>query len=252
MAILKSGPWQVYLHYGQLTRSHSQAEALNFSAAFNGIDVTHDTGTTGYGSPMHRGYFSRGANHNVPLVNGEGEDLGPLGERREWVVEHGDPQSPLRGQLLEFSPDPARVGAAQLKYQPGVSAQRALAIKGDTLVDTASVETRAATPQKLGLALHVQGRARLPAAFQPDPDFARGRPEPFGYWRRVSGATFHDRAEFDVDYGQVVLHVTIETPGEFRLWHGDTPDSPPRRRESFYVETSGRQAVFTTTFSPAR
>jgi oligo-alginate lyase len=251
MAIIKSGRWQVYLHYGQLTRSHSQAEALNFAASFDGVDVTHDTGTTGYGSPMHRGYFSRGVNHNVPLVNGEGEDLGPLAERREWVVEHGDPESPMRGQLLGFSIDPARVSAAQPKYRADARAERILSIDGDKLVDHATIESSAGAPQKLGLALHIQGKARLPENFQPDAKFAEGRPEPFGYWRDVAGASFRDRVEFDVDYGEVVLHVIIATPGEFRLWHGNTPDSPPRRRESFYVETTGTKAIFTTTLESA-
>jgi hypothetical protein len=92
----------------------------------------------------------------------------------------------------------------------------------------------------------------LPAAFQPDANFAQGRPEPFGYWRDVTGASCRDRVAFDVDYGAAVLRVTIACPGEFRIWHGDTPDSPPRRRESFYVETTGTQAVFTTTLEPAR
>jgi hypothetical protein len=45
----------------------------------------------------------------------------------------------------------------------------------------------------------------LPAAFRPDADFAKGRPEPFGYWRA-----------------------------------------------SFYVETTGTKAVFTTTFGPQK
>lgn len=248
MAIIRSGPWQVFIHYGQLTRSHTQAEALNFSASFGEIDVTHDTGTTGYGSPMHRGYFSRGADHNVPLVNGEGEDLGPLAERREWVVEAGDPQSPLRGRLLDFAPD--RVSAAQPKYRGDAQARRTLTIEGDRLVDIATIESTAKEPQLLGLALHVQGKARLPEIFKPAANFAKGRAEPFGYWKGVTGATCRDHVEFDVDYGKMVLHVTIATPGEFRVWHGDTPDSPPRRRESFYVETTGTQAVFTTTFTP--
>jgi hypothetical protein len=252
MALLKSGPWQVFLHYGQLTRSHSQSEALNFSASFNNIDVTHDTGTTGYGSPMHRGYFNRGANHNVPLVNGEGEDLGPLAERREWVVEKGEPQSPLRGQLLEFSAQPARVGAAQPKYQNGVHARRTLVIDGDKLIDTATVESTATAPQKLGLTLHVQGKARLSKEFLSDAGFAANRPEPFGYWREVTGATFRDRVSLDIDFGGTTLRVTIAVPGEFKVWHGNTPDSPPQRRESFYVELSGTKAVFTTTFEPVK
>ena len=39
-------------------------------------------------------------------------------------------------------------------------------------------------------------------------------------------------------------------PGEFRLWHGSTPDVPPKRREGFYVETQGTEATFVTTFVP--
>ena len=106
--------------------------------------------------------------------------------------------------------------------------------------------------RRSSLALHVQGKARLPATFQPDAKFATGRAEPFTYWRNVTGATCRDRVEFDVDYGPRVLHVIIATPGEFHVWHGDTPDSPPRRRESFYVETMGTKAVFTTTFVPVQ
>jgi hypothetical protein len=45
MALLKSGPWQVFLHYGQLTRSHTQSEALNYSAFYEDTDITHDPGT---------------------------------------------------------------------------------------------------------------------------------------------------------------------------------------------------------------
>ena len=254
MALLKSGPWQVFLHYGQLVRSHTQSEALNYSAYFGDVDVSHDTGTVGYGSPLHRSYYTRGANHNVPLVNGEGEDLGPLGERREWVVEHGDPQSPLRGQLLEYSESPARASAAQPRYRADARARRTLEVKGDSLIDTAIIESTAKAPQKLGLALHLQGKVRLAESLLPAKNFADGRPEPFGRWRDVRGASFTDHAEFDVDYGKgVVLHVTLTAPGEFRLWHGSTPDAPPRRRESFYLELSNpaTTATFTTTFAPA-
>jgi len=253
MALIKSGSWQVFLHYGQLTRSHSQAEALNYSAFYGDTDITHDTGTVGYGSPMHRNYYTRGANHNVPLVNGEGEDLGPLAERREWVVENGEEISPLVGELLEFSAAPARVAAGQPHYRSDAKARRTLSIEGDTLTDVANVESAATTPQKLGLGLHVQGKVRLPANFQADETFAKDRPDPFGYWRNVATAVFHDRAEFDVDYANaVVMHVTVSTPGEFHMWHGTTPDSPPRKRESFYVETVGNSATFTTTFAPAK
>jgi hypothetical protein len=233
MAVLHAGDWQVFLHYGQLTRSHAQAEALNFSASFAGTDITHDPGTVGYGSPLHKNYYTRGLNHNVPLVNGEGQD----------------PQ-PQPGKLMAYSE--TSVAAAQPIYRSDASASRQLVIDGDRLVDTAVVESKGLAPQKLGLALHLQGKVRLPAAFAADANFAQGRPPSFGYWRNVKTATYRDRAEFEVVYGQLVLRVSIAVPGEFRIWHGDTPDEPPHRREGFYVETTGTKAVFTTTFAPGR
>jgi hypothetical protein len=102
--------------------------------------------------------------------------------------------------------------------------------------------------------LHVHGKARLPATFVAAESFATGRPEPFARWKDVRGATFHDRAEFEVTFEKdVVLHVTLTAPGEFKLWHGSTPDAPPKRRESFYIELAApaRSATFTTTFAPA-
>jgi hypothetical protein len=38
------------------------------------------------------------------------------------------------------------------------------------------------------------------------------------------------------------------------LWHGSSPDVPPKRRESFYLELTSpaTTATFTTTFSPVK
>ena len=250
MAILKDGPWQLFFHYGQLTRSHTESEALNFTAYYGETDLTHDVGTYAYGSPLHLGYFTRGLAHNALLVNGEGQDLGAFGERREWIVEEPDYTRPMRGELLEFSTNPARVTAAQPQYRRDASARRTLEIRGQSLIDTAVIEGKTDQPQKLGLALHIQGKTRLPTTLTPDANFTAGRGEPFSYWRDARSGTFRDRAEFVVDYGTVVMRVTIATPGEFKLWHADTPDLSPRRRESFYVELTGTRATFTTTFEP--
>lgn len=252
MAVLQSGPWQVFVHYGQLQRSHAQPEALNWSASFAGIDVSHDTGTTGYGSPMHRGYFARGANHNVPLIDGEGEDLSALNDGKQWPRGDGIPQSPQLGRVLEFSTAPARLGVEQPRYTPHARARRTIAIDGDVLVDRVDLATDDGAEHALGFTLQLEGAAQLPAAFAAAPDFARARPEPFGYWRDVRGATFRDRAVIPVRFGARTLDVVIECAGEFRLWHGDTPDVPPRRRETLYLETRGTAATFTTRISPAK
>jgi len=234
MALLKSGPWQVFLHYGQLTRSHSQSEALNYTAFFGKTDITHDSGVVGYGSPLYKGYYQRGLNHNVPLVNGEGQE--PIDA----------------GKLLSYSA--TSVSAAQPSYRKDARASRQLAIEGDRLIDTATVEMTGKTPKKLGLALHLQGKVKLAENFTADTAFATDRPEAFKYWRDVRSATYRDRAEFDVAYGETVMHVTIESPGDFRLWHASAPDLPPKRRDSFYLEksTPATSATFVTTFAPVK
>lgn len=232
MAVLRAGEWQVFLHYGQLAKSHSQREALNFSATHGAADITHDPGTVGYGSPLHRGYYTRGLAHNVPLIDGEGQ-------------EGND-----RGAMLEFTP--ARARAVQPKYRPGVSAGRELAIEGDALRDTVTVEC-AGGPRRLGLAFHLQGRARLPEGFWADTDFARGRPEEFAQWTEVRVGRFKQTVEFEAAFaGGTVIRVVLNAPGEFRIWRGSSPDAPPRRRESFYLELTepASRAVFTTTLVP--
>ena len=249
MAILKSNGWQIFFHYGQITRSHTESEALNYAAFYGTADITHDPGTTGYGSPLHLGYHTRGLAENDPLVDGEGEYLGPIGERREWIIEIINPHWPMRGRLLGYSENPAWVSAAQPQYRPDASARRTLEIKGNRLVVTTAIETTGGE-HKLGLALHLQGKVKLPDSFRPDPNFADGRPEPFRYWQDVTGASFRDRAEFDVDYGTVVMRLTLELPGPFKIWHASTPDVAPRRRESFYLETTGTEETFVTTFAP--
>ena len=235
MAVLRQGQWQVFFHYGQLPiKSHLQAEVLNFSAFFGDTDITHDPGTVGYGSPLHKNYYAVGLNHNVPLVNGAGQE-----------------EPPQAGELIEFNPAQSRVTAAQPTYRSDARARRTLVIEGDKLVDTATIETTKGESKQLGLALHLQGKVRLPAEFKADAAFAKDRPEAFGYWENVRAASFRDSAVFDVDFGKLTMRVTLAVPGEFRVWHGSAPDAPPARRDSFYVETTAKAATFTTTFAPA-
>jgi hypothetical protein len=243
MAVLKGGPWQVFFHYGQPSiKSHLQAEVLNFSAFYDDIDVTHDPGTVGYGSPLHRNYYITGPCHNVPLINGEGQEQPPKGRRP-------DPFAKTRaGDLIDFSPDPPSVSAAHSVYRRDAKAQRTLSIEGDRLVDIVAVESTTDTPQKLGLVLHVQGKARLPKEFKDDKSFALGRPKPFEYWTNVRQAKFENEVVIDADFGSVTIRITFATPGEFMIWHASTPDSPPNRREAFYLEKSATQTRFSTTF----
>lgn len=234
MAILRQDEWQVFLHYGQLDASHAQAEALNFEVFLGRTDVSHDPGTVGYGSPLHREYFTQGLAHNVPLVNG-------LGQVR-WHP----------GKLVAFEKEGGRMVARQADYRDGAVAERELRLEGDRLVDVTRLELRSgAGAASLGLALHLQGRVQSGdlAKLSVDSAFAAtNRPPAFRHWLEPRRAVFTNRASFHLNLDARVLRVTFEHPGPFTLTHAITPDVPPRRRESFLLETTGTEAVFVTTF----
>ncbi len=234
MAVIRKGPWQVFFHYGQLTQSHSQEEALNFEAFYNLTDITHDPGTVGYGSPLHREYFTTGLAHNVPLVNGQGQ--------KKWAP----------GKFVEFEADEGEVEAAQPEYQLGVSASRKLKVEGSRLIDTVKVQTR--QTGKIGLVLHLQGQVEVPSRlFHDDPDFSSKMPvESFRYWQNARTASYENQNKVAVlvRYPEVVLKVTFDVPGPFSLTLVNSPDTPPARRDTLYLETSGTDVTFKTTFEP--
>lgn len=237
-AVIKKGPWQLFFHYGQLNPSHAQSEALNWSASFEGMDFSHDPGTVGYGSPLHKGYYQRGLGQNVPLVNGEGQA----------------PWNP--GKLLSFDADAAVVSAEQPYYRSDATARRTLHINGDSLIDEVTVTSTSEDPAKsaqLGLALHLQGKPRLSSEFKaiPNETFAQNRPEPFRYWKEIRSATFKDHAEIEVEFpDDRIIKVQFSTPGIFTIYQGSSPDVPPTRRAGFYLEKQGKEATFVTKFTP--
>ncbi|MCF7669322.1 MAG: heparinase II/III family protein [Verrucomicrobia bacterium] len=235
MAILKSGRWQVFYHYGQLTSSHAQSEALNYEAYFGKTPITRDSGTVGYGSPMHRGYYTRGLNHNVPLVNGDGQ--------HGWAP----------GRLVVFDADTVRVVAEQPEYQPHVSAERELQIEGGRLIDTVRVrvdERYEGTPD-IGLVVHVQGTPRPEGDLKADPGLAqRIGNNSFSYWEDAKTGVFEDDFECIVDFNGARIRLRFETSGEFKLTHASAPDVPPRKRDVFYLEKPGRNTEFKTVWTP--
>jgi oligo-alginate lyase len=232
MAVLRQGPWQVFFHYGQLHQSHSQQEALNFEAFYENTDITHDPGTVGYGSRLHREFFKTGLAHNVPLANGQAQ--------AKWHP----------GKLLRFNPGTAEVAAVQPEYQRGVTAARELRIDGSRLIDTVTLKSD--RHRLLGLVLNLQGRVELPASFMDVPDFAKsGRPASFSHLTDFKRARFQDRAAFRVHYPERAMQVTLTLAGPFYVLHASAPDAPPNRRDMLYFETDGTIAVFQTNIEPA-
>ena len=181
MALLRGKSWQVWLHYGQLTNSHSQNEALNFEAYWNDFDVTHDAGTVNYGSPLYVNYYRRGLAHNALLVDGEGEE--------GWH----------EGELVKFDAQNLTVSASQPKYRPNAKATRTLQIEGDSLRDVATIETTDGKAHSLGLSLQLQGEIASDGVWRDAvavEHFADKRPKSFGYWKALGALDNQARNQF--------------------------------------------------------
>lgn len=231
IAVLRKGDWQVLVQFGQLTRFHAQEEALQFMAYNGATDITSDPGTVQYGSKLHKGYFQRGLNHNVPLINGEG--MSP-------ILQYGN--------LVSFRSDQIEVSLPE--FRPDASANRKISIVNNSMVDELSVSLKGDQPKNIGMMLHLQGHVKLNNNFTPDDAFmSPPRTAPFKYLKDPSLADCVDSASWTVEYpNDKSMTVTIAVPGKFKVWHAFSPDtSPSAQRECFYVEKNGTAASFTTT-----
>ncbi len=226
MALLKKGPWQVYFHYGQLDPSHAQAEALNYEAYYESIDVTHDSGTVGYGSPLHKGFFQTGAAHNTVLIDGQGQG--------KWNP----------GTLVAFDGTKGMVAARQDEFRPGVAVERKMEIDGDKLIETTETKCSDTAPHRIGLVLQIQGKVALPAAAAPSPDVQ------LPYWRQARSWDGGRKVELTFMAGGRQFSIMVESADLLRVTHATTPDAPPATRESLYFETTGQSATFKTTWQP--
>lgn len=215
-AVLRSGDWQVFFHYGQLDSSHAQAEALNFEAYWRSHDITHDPGTVGYGSPLHRGFYQTGLAHNVPLINGQGQ--------ARWA----------EGELVSFDAARPSIRARQKNYRPGWEAERAISIEGGALKDV--VEVRGQEKARIGLVLHLQGEVASQAGWMT-------ADSPFPYFeatRRAAAADGLFEAAMD---GR---KLRVSAGGPMTVWVGKTPDAPPHKRTTLYFEVEAQAARFET------
>ncbi len=214
-AVLKSGEWQVFFHYGQLDPSHAQAEALNFEAYWRDRDMTHDPGTVGYGSPLHRGFYQTGLAHNVPLINGQGQ--------ARWA----------EGEVVSFDSRRPSIHARQKDYRPGWDAERTLAIEDGALKDV--VEVKGSETARIGLVLHLQGEVSPGVAMEP-------AASPFQYFEDTKRAQV--AGVFEAAMGARKVRVSAGRP--MTVWLGATPDAPPNRRATLYFEVEAQAARFET------
>jgi hypothetical protein len=231
-AMLRHQGWHLFLHFGQASRNHAQYEALSFELQHDLGRIVTDLGTTAYGSPLHMNYFTRAAAHNVPMVNDHGQNNFAL------------------GQLTGFEPEQGRMVAKQLKYRPGVTVTRELALNAQSLFDEINVIPQKSAPaiSTLGAILHLDCDLVLPQ-LQRAPIPGLPTETGFGYWQQLATYRLPARFEFNAICGTVAMQVQIDGPAEGIMLIGHPPVLDKRNRQAIYVRYPVSQGKIQTTYT---
>lgn len=234
MAVLRAGSWQAYVHYGQATINHAQAEALTYELHEGTQVISSDSGAANYTSPQHTNYFTKGASHNVPLVDGLGQ--------RAW--------SPGQVELMDAASATLRV--TQAGYQPGVNVTRTLQATATGFLESTSLQVTNGSTRRLGSAFHTACTVSPLAGLQP---LASGSATPPGnvstaYWTGLNAYRAAATWSVLLQCGAKAYEYRVQGTAGQTVYIGSSPTTPlPAVRQVLYYEVAAAQASFSTAIS---
>ncbi|WP_422012432.1 heparinase II/III domain-containing protein [Roseateles sp.] len=233
-ASLRRGNWQVFIHYGQKTQAHAQAEALGYELADGTTNISRDAGTSNsYGSPQHLEYFSQGLGNNVPLVDGQGADGYTLGE------------------VKAFDPTTGFLDVLQASYRTDASARRSFKLDASGFSETSRITlTKAgATPRRLGVVFNTTCSIQVtdPRAGTASATTAPTGAPGFKYWTGITRQTAQATWAAKLNCGGKAYELTVVGPAGHAVYRANAPSTPlPSTRNTLYLETNGTDATFST------
>lgn len=238
-AILKNESWQAFVHYGQLTFAHAQAEVPGYELYANSTPVAVDQGTVDYGSPWHEQYFRRAVAHNVPLIDGEGQEL----DRGNW----------LPGHLDHFDPQQPAVSVSQASYRQGGAVNRQIRLQDQAFVDTTHIGlTGAGDKRRLGTVFNTDCQIDIDDSNDlhlkaTTPPQGTG----FNYWTEVQKGSAPAQWSATLLCGDQKFAVNFKAGKPHQIYRASVPATPlPKRRNAVYLELSGHEADFEIRITP--
>lgn len=228
-AILKSNNWQAFVHYGQLTFAHAQAEVPSYELYAGSTPVAVDQGTVDYGSPWHEHYFRRAVAHNVPLIDGEGQAL----DRGTW----------LPGRLDNFDAAQAAIAVSQPAYRQGVDVARQIKLVGQDFVDTTHITlTDSGGQRRLGVVFNTDCVLDINDT-NVGPFKAANPPKGAGfqYWTQVQTGPVPAQWSATLICGSQKFSASFKASKPHQVYRASVPATPlPKRRNAVYLEMLGR------------
>jgi hypothetical protein len=233
-ASLRAGTWQVFIHYGQKTQAHAQAEALGYELADGTTNISRDVGTSNsYGSPQHLEYFSQGLGNNVPLVDGQGADGYTLGE------------------VKTFDPTTGFLDVLQASYRTDASARRSFKLDANGFSETSRITLTKAgsTPRRLGVVFNTTCSIQVtdPRAGTASTTTAPTGAPGFKYWTGITRQTAQVAWTAKLNCGGKAYELAVVGPAGHTVYRATAPSTPlPNTRNTVYLETTATDATFST------
>lgn len=231
-AVLRSGDWQAFVHYGQVNGFHSQEELTNFELFHGANPIAVDPGTVSYSSPLHKGYFATGVGNNVPLIDGLGQS--------KWAP----------GDVLAFDPARALLSVQQAAYQSGVSVTRTYRVTTAGFGEQSSIFTNAITDRRLGAIFNTDCKI-TPLSGLTESTAAQALPGSAGFkqWADTKRYAAGSGGLWSIKLtcGSRSYEMRVKGPARQLIHIGTAPTVPvPKRRQSVYYEVWGKTASFET------
>lgn len=233
MAVLKSGDWQAFVHYGQVTQNHAQEEALTYELYHGTRPISVDPGSTSYGSPYQSNYFRRGAAQNVALVDGTGQ------------------ASFAPGTVTQFDSLNATLTVQQPTYNASLAVNRSYQVTASGFTETTQLRLRNPTSaaRRLGVLFHTACQVGSPDNRLTPLKAASAPTGPgFEYWTGVTSWTAPPVWTIPLTCASKTYSLTLRGPSYQRVYLATAPSTPlPNTRQALYLETEATAADFSTT-----
>ncbi|NLB37852.1 MAG: hypothetical protein GX810_01200 [Clostridiales bacterium] len=216
VGVLRAGDIEVFVKYGNLSRSHAHPDALQISLP----GFSDDPGVPGYGSPFHRGWYTQTLAHNT------------------FVVDSKSQRPDARGQG-ELSDDGNSFDMRVTDAYPGVTATRALTAAGNTLTDRMTVTCE--EEHTIDWVFHASGEADFTGQMAPAtlPEQDNG----YNYLADVQKVTGPFAARFLRD-GKTLSLALDELPADAAIYVAISPDNPATlKRHTIIVRTRAKEVA---------
>ena len=231
MAVLRSGAWQAFVHYGQARQNHWQEEALTYEVYNAATRISGDPGTVNYSSPYHVDYFRKAPAQNVPLIDGLGQE--------NWNP----------GEIESFVPAEARLVVKHAAYRSGVSVTRGYRTTSQGFTERTLLQVQDGTAKRLGMVFHSDCSLTPLSGLKPNPTATPVPATPStAYWGAISAYSAAANWSIELDCKGKKFAYTVTGPVKQTVFFATEPTTPlPTTRSLVYYDVTAATAQFKST-----